>query len=108
MSFSIKITDEFERNLKRLVKKYPSLKGEYVALIQELALNPSLGTLISENVYKIRVAIASKGRGKSGGARVITYVQVDANTLILVTIYNKGEQDSISLNEIKAIIQDYL
>ncbi len=84
------------------------MKGEYVALIQELALNPSLGTLISENVYKIRVAIASKGRGKSGGARVITYVQVDANTLILVTIYNKGEQDSISLNEIKAIIQDYL
>ena len=69
MSFNIIATEPFERKLKRLAKKYKSLSSDLSAVINELAENPTLGTPIGKDCYKIRVAIASKGKGKSGGAR---------------------------------------
>jgi mRNA-degrading endonuclease RelE of RelBE toxin-antitoxin system len=73
MSYNIVPTHRFEKELKRLVKKFPSLKNEFAQLIQNLEENPETGTFIGNNCYKIRMAIASKGKGKSGGARVISY-----------------------------------
>ena len=72
MSYSILPTHKFEKELKRLLKKFPSLKKEYKELIEEITRNPEAGTFIGSNCYKIRIAIESKGKGKSGGARVIT------------------------------------
>jgi len=82
MSFNIIATEPFERKLKRLAKKYKSLSSDLSAVIDELAENPTLGTPIGKNCYKIRVAIASKGKGKSGGARMITFVRIVKNTRI--------------------------
>jgi len=76
MSYKVKSIPKFEREVKRLAKKYVSLKKEYIALVQSLKEDPNQGTLLGNNCYKIRLAIALKGKGKSGGARVITYVQV--------------------------------
>jgi len=78
MSFNIIATEPFERKLKRLAKKYKSLSSDLSAVIDELAENPTLGTPIGKNCYKIRVAIASKGKGKSGGARMITLSTFDS------------------------------
>lgn len=71
MSYSIIPTHRFEKELKRLAKKFPSLKNEFAELITVITEDPETGTFIGNNCYKIRLAIGSKGKGKRGGARVI-------------------------------------
>lgn len=67
--------------------------------------SPSLGTSLGNNCYKIRLAIASKGKGKSGGARVITHFYVENNTVFLLSIYDKSEQENIPDSNIKALLK---
>jgi len=107
MSYEVVAVPEFSRQLKRLSKKYRSLKTELSTLIEELKENPTVGTPLIEDVFKIRLAIASKGKGKSGGARVITYVQLDNTTVLLLSIYNKGEKDSITAKELQELLDKY-
>jgi mRNA-degrading endonuclease RelE of RelBE toxin-antitoxin system len=105
MSYNILPTHRFEKELKRLVKKFPSLKVEYKELIEEITQNPEAGTFIGSNCYKIRVAIESKGKGKSGGARAITYLYIETETVYLLTIYDKGEKADLKPNELKIMIE---
>lgn len=105
MSFSIISTRRFEKELKRLIKKFPSLKNEYALLINRIMADPQAGTFIANSCYKIRLSIESKGRGKSGGARVIIYLYIQTDTLYLLTIYDKSERENINPNEIKAMIE---
>jgi len=104
MNFEIIATDPFERKLKRLAKKYLSLKTDLAPVFEELTENPSLGTPIGKDCYKIRIAIASKGRGKSSGARMITYVRVVKNRVYLMDIYDKSEQANITEKELQLLI----
>ena len=106
MNYRIIPTHKFEKEIKRLTKKFPSLKKEYASLIAELKANPTLGTPLGDDCYKIRLAIGSKNKGKSGGARVITYVVVEDIAIYLLTIYDKSEQDSISDKELKVMIKE--
>lgn len=69
MNFKIIAVPSFKRELKSLSSKYPSLKNDLSILFKSLEQNPKLGIPIGKNWYKIRLAIASKGKGKSGGAR---------------------------------------
>lgn len=62
MSYKIISIPWFEKELKRLVKKYPSLKKEYIELVHALKHMPEQGTSLGNNCYKIRIAIASKGK----------------------------------------------
>ncbi len=71
-----------------------------MSLVESLEGNPLMGTSIGKDCYKIRMPIRSKGKGKSGGARVITYVKIVDETVYLLSIYDKSEQDSISEKEI--------
>jgi len=100
MSYSVEVTALFEKQLKRLSKKFPSLKKEYSDLVILLKKNPVQGTFIGNNCYKIRLAIASKGKGKSGGARVITHLQVVKAKIFLLSIYDKSEQSDLNDNEL--------
>lgn len=108
MSFNIELTDNFKKEAKKLIKKYASLRGEIIELAQALSENPMMGTPLGNDVYKIRIAIASKNRGKSGGARIISFVKIINETVYLLAIYNKGEQDSISDKEIEDLLKDFL
>lgn len=108
MSFKIILTPNFKKEAKRLAKKYQSLKSDLETLFSELEKDPACGAFMGNDVYKIRLAIASKGKGKRGGARVITYVQLDDETVLLLSIYDKGEQESISYREIRQILSQYL
>jgi mRNA-degrading endonuclease RelE of RelBE toxin-antitoxin system len=67
MSYNVKSIPKFERELKRLAKKYVSLKTEYIELVQSLKEEPNQGIPLGNDCYKIRLAITSKGKGKSGG-----------------------------------------
>jgi len=100
MKFNVFTIPPFDRQIKRMVKKYPSLKKEYATLIDTLEQKPTSGTSIGNNCYKIRMAIASKGKGKSGGARVVSYLQVKKNSVFLLSIYDKAELESISDKEL--------
>lgn len=105
MSYSVIVTLRFEKELKRLVKKFPSLKSEFAELITEVSKNPEKGTFIGNSCFKIRLAIASKGKGKRGGARVITHLYKTKETVYLLTIYDKGDKANLRPNELKEMIQ---
>ena len=104
MSYRVEITRHFEREAKPLLKKYTSLKSELAILGEELSENPTKGTSLGNNLYKIRLSIASKGKGKRGGARVVTYLKAAQGNVYLLSIYDKGERDTISDQEIREIL----
>ena len=105
MSYNVEATDFFKRQLKRLVKKFPSLKSEFRDIVHALEENPEQGTPIGKNCYKIHLAIASTGKGKSGGARVITHVYVVRKTVYLLSIYDKSEQENIPSDMLKILLR---
>jgi len=79
VSFEVKSIEIFELQAKRLIKKYPSLALELKKLVLLLKSNPNVGIALGRDCYKIRIAIKSKGKGKSGGGRIITCVKVERN-----------------------------
>lgn len=104
MNYTVKSIQLFEKQAKRLIKKYPSLKEELIELIQSLKINPAQGTLLGENCFKIRVSILSKGKGRSGGARIITHIVIYEATVYLLAIYDKSEQENLSERELKKLL----
>lgn len=105
MSYNIIPTLRFEKELKRLANKFPSLKREFAKLIATISDNPQSGSFLGNNCYKIRLAIASKGKGKSGGARVITHLYIASETVYLLTIYDKSEKSDLKPNELQEIVK---
>lgn len=105
MTYNVIPTNKFIKEAKRLIRKYPSLKSELAELNKTLSENPSIGTPLGNDAYKIRIVIRSKGKGKSGGARVITYLVTEDKEVYLLTIYDKAELSSIDDKSLKKIIQ---
>jgi len=105
MSYRVKSISVFERQARKLSKKYPSLKSELQNLVKELKLNPRLGTPIGKSCYKIRFNIKSKGKGKAGGARVITNVVFIENLVYLLTIYDKSEKSTLCDKELEDLLK---
>ena len=110
MMIEIISTPEFDKEYKRLKKKYRSLPDDLANLQQELIKNPNLGIDLGHNFRKVRMAIKTKNKGKSGGARVITYslfVSIIDEVIVLVTIYDKGDEQSITDARIMQIIKNF-
>ena len=105
----ISYSPEFLKQLKHLAKKYKSIADDLEVLRDELKQNPYSGADLGSGARKVRLSIKSKGKGKSGGARVITYlvsiIEEDVE-ISLLTIYDKSERENISDKEIKALIQN--
>ena len=106
MSYSIKTTPNFDKEVKRIAKKHKGIKSDLAKLIDDLENNPAMGTDLGQNVYKIRLAISGTNKGKSGGARVITYVIVIIETVFLAEIYLKSEHDTIDAGLIVQRLKD--
>ena len=107
MNIKIKPLPTFSRAAKRLNKHYASFADDYARLLEDLYANPAIGTDLGGGLRKIRMRITSKGRGKSGGARVISFtviVSVDETEVNLRYIYDKAERESISSAEIEALL----
>ncbi|GGH32232.1 hypothetical protein FAZ19_23145 [Sphingobacterium alkalisoli] len=102
MTFEVVLTSGFKKDLKRIAKKHRQILNDIRQLSDELAEKPTLGTDLGQNVYKIRLAISGTAKGKSGGARVITYVKVVGQTVVLSEIYLKNEYDTVDAD---AVIQ---
>jgi len=106
MANKIIVHSQFERDFKKLSKKYPSFPQDVRELVNELKRDSQLGTSLGRNLRKIRLRIKSKGSGKSGGARVITYVVIVEETVYLLSAYDKSEQVDISASDLKRLAAD--
>ena len=87
-----------------LLKKYPSLKEDLQLLLSNLEENPKLGIDLGSGLRKIRLNIKSKGKGSSGGARIISYetiISLEESLITLLSIYNKGEYDTVDIAVLK-------
>ena len=109
MNFDIIPTSEFERSFKTLVKRHRSLKNDILDFSRSLQENPFQGVELCPGIRKIRMAITSKGKGKSGGARVITYTVLAAEMegrVYLMKIYDKSDYSTVDLSVLKEMVKD--
>ncbi len=108
MSFEIIPTPSFAKSLKALSKRHKSMKSDIKKFIDTLEENPLQGVELTPGVRKIRMAITSKGSGKSGGARIITYnilATEQDGEVFLLEIYDKADYSTIKIEVIKNIIE---
>ncbi|SRR5258707_10936172 len=100
MAFNVVLTASFKKELKHIAKKHRQILTDITSLIEELSQTPDIGTDLGKNVYKIRLAISGSSKGKSGGARVITYIKIIAQTVVLAEIYLKNEYDTVNVDTV--------
>ena len=106
MNFEVILSRRFLKEIRSLLKKYSSLREEFEDFVSALESNPLQGTRIGMSCYKVRLGIRSKGKGKSGGSRVITYVVTEHQKVFLLTIYDKQVKDTLSTNELRSLLSD--
>jgi hypothetical protein len=101
MKFEIITTNDFDNAFKKLAKKHYSLKNDLLEFLKTLPENPLQGKSLGNNFYKIRLKISSKNAGKSGGARIITFVKIVSNKVYLTYIYDKSDDNSVTDEKLK-------
>ncbi|GAA4214303.1 hypothetical protein GCM10022289_47720 [Pedobacter jeongneungensis] len=100
MSFKVKTVPNFEREVKKIFKKHRCIKSDLLKLINDLEINPELGIHLGQNIYKIRLSISGSNKGKSGGARVITYVVIVEKMVYLAEIYLKSNHSTVNIDDV--------
>ena len=105
MSYRVKTIPYLDRQAKRLTRIFSSFKKELSELFNSLEIDPIQGTALGNDCYKIRVAIKSKGKGKSGGARAITHIIAIREHVYLLTVFDKSEKDNISDKELQDLLK---
>ena len=108
-NITVSVSDDFAKEAKRLAKKYPSFKQDYKDFLESIKNNPLQGDEITKNIRKIRMAIKSKGKGKSGGARVITFnilTDVENGHVVFLLLYDKEDASTFKVNVVKQLVRD--
>ena len=109
MKIEVYLTTDFKKNIKRLKKRYRSLPSDIENLQIDLLENPYMGKDLGKGVHKIRLAIKSKGKGKRGGARIITHntilTHISTHRIVLLTMWDKSDKESLSDKEIIALLR---
>ena len=109
MSYVISRHKDFDVSIKRLLKRYHSLSDDYEDFIDSLQENPFQGAELYPGIRKIRMPITSKGRGKSGSARVITANAIIAEhegRIALLTIYDKQDAVTVKVKVIRQMARE--
>ncbi|RAV27578.1 type II toxin-antitoxin system RelE/ParE family toxin [Sinomicrobium soli] len=107
MKFEYSSTSTFNKELKRLSKKYRSLKKDIAQLLEDIENNPDLGTDLGQGFRKIRLKITSKGKGKSGGGRVVTHniiVSTSHRKIVMVILWDKSEIENVNTDILKTLL----
>lgn len=108
-NITISVSDDFAKEAKRLAKKYPSFKQDYKDFLVSIKNNPLQGDEITKNIRKIRMAIKAKGKGKSGGARVITFnilTDIKNGHVVFLLLYDKEDASTVKVNVVKQLVRD--
>ncbi len=104
-SYIFLTSETFNKSAKKLLKKYSYFKNDLSSLKQILLKNPIEGIPLGQNCYKIRLKISSKNTGKSGGARVITYVKIEKRTITLLDVFDKADKESINEKDLSNLLK---
>lgn len=105
-AFQVETSSRFDRQAKKLAKRYHSWADDFDGLLDILEETPLLGESLGRGCYKIRLAIASKAKGKSGGARVITLVRIQAERVVLLTVYDKADRENLHPGELDTLLAE--
>ena len=108
-NITVSVSDDFAKEAKRLAKKYPSFKQDYKEFLESIKNNPLQGDEITKNIRKIRMAIKAKGKGKSGGARVITFnilTDIKNGHVVFLLLYDKEDASTVKVNVVKQLVRD--
>lgn len=108
-NITISVSDDFAKEAKRLAKKYPSFKQDYKDFLLSIKNNPLQGDEITKNIRKIRMAIKAKGKGKSSGARVITFnilTYIENGHVVFLLLYDKEDASTVKVNVVKQLVRD--
>jgi mRNA-degrading endonuclease RelE of RelBE toxin-antitoxin system len=95
MNYEVILSEDFKKYFSKLFKKYPSLKSDLLKLIRKLEEDYQIGIPLGSNLYKIRISIRSKNKGKSGGARVIYFFVSEEKEIYLIHIFDKSEFENL-------------
>lgn len=106
MSYKVFALKHFQREIKFLAKKYRSIKEDLAGLVQQIQENPTAGDMLKSGLYKIRMPIQSKGKGKRGGARVIYYLITTDEEIWLLSVYDKSEKETLTNDELDLLLTD--
>src|SRR5690606_27255171 len=108
MNYEFRSLPVFEKELKRLTKKYKSLKQDVLTLQKDLEKEPDLGVDIGHGFKKIRLAISSKGKDKRGGARVITKNIIIRKSHLVITfvfLWDKSEMENVDMRILRRFVE---
>ena len=104
MNYNVEYHDNFKKELKPLSKKYPSIKGDLQYFLDNIEKELLLADDLGGGFRKIRFNIKSKGKGKQGGARIISYeilLSTEETNIVLASIYDKSNFDSIDISKLR-------
>lgn len=107
MNWMIDFTTEFSKGAKVLKKRYKSFMNDLEDFKDKIMKNPFQGTELAPGIRKIRMTIGAKGKGKSGGARVITltyYVSEKEGKVHFLIVYDKSDADTVDVK----VVQKYV
>jgi mRNA-degrading endonuclease RelE of RelBE toxin-antitoxin system len=108
-SVEIKLTPEFQRKIRNLAKKYRKIRLDLQPVLEQLQIGIFPGNRLSgidAEVLKLRVKNSDIQKGKSGGYRLIYWI-VSPNTVVLLDMYSKSEQEDIEIPEILRVIANF-
>ncbi len=107
---AVRYTATFQRQLKRLARKYRHVRQDLDTITSQLQAGETPGDQFQGTgytAYKARVRNTDALRGTSGGYRVIYYI-IDADDILMLTIYSKTEQEDVDTDTIVRLIEDAL
>ena len=108
MNCNIIVSSVFERSAKKLAKRYSSFRDDFIDFISVLKEDPFVGADLGHGLRKVRMAVSSKGKGKRGGVRIITFLidkSEDNITIELLDVYDKSEVSTLSDSDLKHLLK---
>ena len=103
MSYEVKVVNSFKKDVKKLFKKYRSIKSDILKLVERLEKDYTIGIDLGSNLYKVRLRNSDVG-GKRGGYRIIYYTRLANGSIYLLTIYSKNQKESIDIKSLKPLV----
>jgi mRNA-degrading endonuclease RelE of RelBE toxin-antitoxin system len=91
--YNVTYSKHFEKSLRKLIRRFKNFFAIILGLVERLTKNPDEGVALGNNYRKIRVGVGD-GKGKSGGARVITR-RKSKKELELVDVYTKLDKKAV-------------
>jgi mRNA-degrading endonuclease RelE of RelBE toxin-antitoxin system len=109
MSYNVILTGSFKRSVKQLARRFRHVKDDVRGAVQVLLQSPTLGVTIpgSAGIRKLRVRNTDLAKGKSGGYRLLYWVQEQPTaTIYLLLLYSKSDRDDVTRQDLQQLLHD--